>query len=52
MFWRSKLIQTALRAVDKPGMTDEEREEALVDIITAKTNDTKFFSSVESQSFV
>jgi hypothetical protein len=23
MFWRSKLIQTALRAVDKPGMSDE-----------------------------
>lgn len=52
MFWRSKLIQTALRAVDKPGMTDEQREEALVDIITAKTNDSEFFSSIESQSFV
>lgn len=52
MFWRSNLIQTALRAVDKPGMTDEEREEALVDIITARTNDTNFFSSIESQSFV
>jgi len=52
MFWRSKLIQTALRAVDKSGMTDEEREEALVDIITAKTNDTNFMSSIESQSFV
>ena len=23
MFWRSKLIQTSLRAVDKPGMSDE-----------------------------
>lgn len=52
MFWRSKLIQTALRAVDKPGMTDEEREEALVDIITARTNDSEFLSSVESESFV
>jgi hypothetical protein len=48
MFENSKLVQTALRAVDKPGMTDEEREEALVDIITAKTNDSKFISSVES----
>ena len=52
MFWRSKLIQTALRAVDKPGMTDEEREEALVDIITAKTNDSDFLSSIESESFI
>lgn len=52
MFWRSNLIQTALRAVDKPGMTDEEREEDLVDIITARTNDSQFFSSIESQSFV
>jgi hypothetical protein len=51
MFWRSNLIQTALRAVDKPGMTDEEREEALVDIITARTNDNNFYSSIESESF-
>jgi hypothetical protein len=32
-------------------MTDEEVEEALVDIITAKTDDAKFMSCVESQSF-
>lgn len=51
MFRNSKLVQTALKAVDRPGMTDEEREEALVDIITAKTEDSQFLSSVESNSF-
>lgn len=50
MFWKSKVIQMALRAVDKPGMTDEEREEALVDFMTAKTEDSQFESSLESQS--
>ena len=51
MFWNSKLIQTSLQAVYKDGMTDEEVEEALVDIITAKTDDAKFMSCIESQSF-
>ena len=52
MFWRSKLIQTALRAVDKPGMSDEQREESLVDLLTSNTNDMKYMSSIESQSFL
>lgn len=30
-FWKSKLIQAALKMVSKPGMTDAEREEALVE---------------------
>jgi hypothetical protein len=46
MFWNSGLIQTSLQAVYKDGMTDEEVEEALVDIITAKTDDAKFMSCV------
>ena len=32
-FWKSKLIQAALKMVSKPGMTDAEREEALVEKI-------------------
>lgn len=51
MFWKSSLIQNALGAVDKPGMSDREREEALVDIITAKTTSSKFMSAVEKNSF-
>jgi len=51
MFWNSKLIQNALAAVYKEGMTDVEVEEALVDLITAKTTDSEFMSCVESQSF-
>lgn len=52
MFWKSKLIQTALRAVDKPGMSDEEREEALVDFITSVTTDSLFQSRLESDSIL
>lgn len=51
MFWNSKLIQNALAAVYKEGMTDVEVEEALVDLITTKTTDSEFMSCVESQSF-
>ena len=51
MFWKSSLIQNALAAVDKPGMSDREREEALVDVITAKTTSSKFLSAVENNSF-
>lgn len=51
MFYNSKLIQTALRAVDKPGMTDEQREEALVDIITAKVNESPL-ESLKNPSFL
>lgn len=51
MFWNSEVIQNALAAVYKEGMTDVEVEEALVDIITAKTTDSEFMSCVESQSF-
>ena len=31
LFWNSDVIQNALKMVDKPGMTDIQREEALVD---------------------
>jgi hypothetical protein len=51
MFWNSKLIQTSLRAVYKEGMSNEEVEEALVDVITARTTDTEFMSCIEDQSF-
>jgi len=51
MFWNSEVIQNALAAVYKEGMTDVEVEEALVDVITAKTTDSEFMSCVESQSF-
>jgi len=33
MFWNSKVVQDALKMVDKPGITDAEREEALVEKI-------------------
>lgn len=52
MFWNSELVQTALAAVDKPGMTDVEREEALVDIITSMSSDSRNLSLLQSQSFV
>lgn len=51
MFWNSKLVQTALAAVYKEGMTDEEVEEALVDIITARTMDAERISGFEKPSF-
>ena len=51
MFWKSNLIQTALRAIDRPGMTDEEREEELVELITMKTQDEQFLSGLENNSF-
>jgi len=41
-----------LAAVDKPGMTDVEREEALVDIITSMSSDSSNLSLLQSQSFV
>lgn len=52
MFWNSKLIQTALLAVYQNGMTDEEVEEALVELITDKTTDAQFLSNIESNSFI
>ena len=52
MFWNSELVQTALAAVNKPGMTDVEREEALVDIITSMSSDSSNLSLLQSQSFV
>jgi hypothetical protein len=52
MFWRSRLIQTALRAVDRPGMSDYEREEALVEFITSVTKDSVFLSQLESNSIL
>lgn len=51
MFWKSNLIQTALKAIDRPGMTDEEREEELVELITMKTQDEQFLSGLENNSF-
>ena len=51
MFWNSKVIQSALAAVYKDGMTDLEVEEALIDLITSKTTDSEFMSCVESPSF-
>lgn len=51
MFWRSKLVQTALKAVDKVGMTDVEREEALVDLLTMKTMDNRFMDYAHNNSF-
>lgn len=51
MFWRSKLVQEALRAVNKEGMTDEEREEALVDLLTMKTMDNQFMDYANNDSF-
>lgn len=51
MFWRSKLVQEALRAVDKEGMTDEQREEALVDLLTMKTMDNQFMDYANNDSF-
>lgn len=51
MFWRSKLVQTALKAVDKEGMTDVQREEALVDLLTMKTMDNQFLDYAHNDSF-
>lgn len=52
MFHKSRLIQTALRAVSKPGMTDTEREEALVELITNRSADSVFLDGVTSNSIV
>lgn len=51
MFWRSSLIQAALRAVNKQGMTDAEREEALVELLTMKTIDNEFIDNAQNKSF-
>lgn len=51
MFWRSSLVQAALKAVDKKGMTDEEREEALIELITMKTTENQFVDNAHNDSF-
>lgn len=49
-FWNSSLVQQALDLVSKQGMTDEEREEALVESITEMTTDNMFNSSLETRN--
>lgn len=52
MFWNSKLIQTALKALDKLGYHDEvEREEELVRLITSFTANSRFSNAIESDSW-
>lgn len=51
LFWNSPLIQNALGAVYKKGMTNDEVEEALVQQITVKTQ-ILFSQDVEQKSFV
>ena len=46
-FWNSELIQKALKLYSKKGMTDTEREEALVDAITEMSVDNYFENTQE-----
>ena len=50
MFWGTPLIQNALGAVYKEGMTMQELEEALVDEITSRTG-VLFNDDVEQKTF-
>lgn len=47
-FWDTPVIQKALRAFDKEGMSDKEREERLVEAITEISMDSAFKSAQES----
>lgn len=51
MFWNSSVVQEALKAVDKPGMTDREREEALVDKIVEISYDNVYGTVFENNNF-
>lgn len=51
MFKNSKVIQDALKAVDKPGMTDTEREEALVEKMVEISTDSLYGTIFDSDSF-
>ena len=51
MFKNSKVIQEALKAVDKPGMTDTEREEALVEKMVEISTDSLYGTVFDSDSF-
>lgn len=51
MFWNSSVVQEALKAVDKPGMTDREREEALVDKIVEISYDNVYGNVFENNNF-
>lgn len=50
MFWNTPLIQNALAAVHKDGMTAQEMEEALIDEITSRTG-ILFQQDIEQKSF-
>lgn len=47
-FWNTKVIQDALKSVDKPGMTDEQREEALVEKMTELSMDNIYNDNQKS----
>lgn len=51
LFWNSDVIQDALKMVDKPGMTDEEREEALVDRMVEISIQNVYGTIFENQNF-
>lgn len=51
MFWNTKLIQSALAAVYKKGMTEEQLEEALVEVITKRTKSAKELSALQDNTF-
>ena len=51
LFWNSDVIQDALKMVDKPGMTDEEREEALVDKMVEISIQNVYGTIFDNQNF-
>lgn len=51
MFWNSKVVQEALKMVDKPGMSDTEREEALVEKMVEISIDNVYGTVFEKQNF-
>lgn len=51
LFWNSDVIQDALKIVDKPGMTDVEREEALVDKMVEISIQNVYGTIFDNQNF-
>lgn len=51
LFWNSDVIQDALKMVDKPGMTDVEREEALVDKMVEISIQNVYGTIFDNQNF-
>jgi len=51
MFWNSEVIQNALKMVSKEGMTDAEREEALVEKMVEMSVDNVYGTLFDNDNF-